>query len=123
MATKKFADFATEPTELTPTQDMLFEMANVYPEDSGLPFTVWISSQGEDQLQHGPRVKVAEGRRPVFIASVSVEPPVQIVAGHLTDKQLGLVAEWIDLNRDTILKHWRNEISSKTALNLLKPIG
>jgi hypothetical protein len=109
--------------ELVPTEDMLFEMANIYPEDTGLPFTVWINSQGEDQSQHAARVKVSEGRRPVFMTSVSVESPVQVVAGHLDDKQLRLVSEWIDLNRDTILKHWRNEMSSKRVANLLKPIG
>jgi hypothetical protein len=34
-----------------------------------------------------------------------------------------LVSEWIDLNRDIILKHWRYEIDSKTALNLLKRVS
>jgi hypothetical protein len=120
---KRFTDFASEPRELAPTQDMLFEMSNICPENSGLPFTVWISTQGDDQAQHAARVKIAEGRRPVFVASVSVESPVQVVAGHLSEKQLRLVAEWIDLNRDTILKHWRNEIDAVTASNLLKSIG
>jgi hypothetical protein len=115
-------DFS-ERTELVPTQDALFLMANIYPEHTGLPFTVWIQSHGEDQLQQAARVKVAEGRRPVFMASVSVESPVQVLAGHLDDAQLRLVSEWIDLNLDIILKHWRNEMSSKQALNLLKRIG
>jgi hypothetical protein len=118
---ERFTDFASEYTEVAPTQDTLFEMSNVYPEDSGLPFTVWIGAHGEEQ-QHAARVKVSESRRPVFVASVSVGPPVQVVAGHLGEKQVRLIAEWIDLNRDTILKYWRNEISTKTAMNLLKPI-
>jgi hypothetical protein len=102
---------------------MLFEMSNIYPEHTGRPFTVWINSQGEDPSSpHPARVKVAEGRRPVFMASVSVVTPVQVVAGHLSDTQLRLVTKWIDLNRDIILKHWRHEIDS-TALNLLKPVG
>ena len=116
---KRFTGFS-EQTELVPTSDMLFEMSNFYPEDTGLPFTVWINSQG---LQHAARVKVSEGHRPIFIASVSVESPVQVLAGHLDDKQLRLVSEWIDFNRDTILKHWRNEMDSAQVANLLKPIG
>jgi hypothetical protein len=107
----------------TPTQDALFLMSNFYPEDTGLPFTVWIHSQGEDELQYAARVKVSEGRRPIFIASVSVESPVQVLAGHLDDKQLRWVSEWIAQNRDTILKHWRNEIDSAQVANLLKTIG
>jgi hypothetical protein len=120
---KRFTDFS-EQTELVPTDDMLFEMSNIYPEGTGLPFTVWMNSQGEDPSSpHPARVKVAEGRRPVFVASVSVESPIQVVAGYLNDKQLHLVSEWIDLNRDIILKHWRYEIDSKTALNLLKRVS
>ena len=87
----------------------LFEMANVRPEISGLPFIVWVSEKGS--ARQDVRVKVSPGPRVrEFIASVSVRPTVEVVAGELGDKELDLVRRWIDLNRDVIIRFWDGEI-------------
>jgi len=87
----------------------LFEMANVRPEFSGLPFIVWISERGN--ARHDVRVKVSPGPRVrEFVASVSVRPTVEVVAGELDAKDFDLVARWIDLNRDVIVKFWDGDI-------------
>jgi hypothetical protein len=60
------------------TDEGLFEMANVRPEISGLPFIVWTSERGtarHDVRVHDVRVKVSPGPRArEFVASVSVRP-------------------------------------------------
>jgi hypothetical protein len=87
----------------------LFEMANVRPEISGLPFIVWISEKG--QARHDVRVKVSPGPRArEFVASVTVRPDVEVVAGTLSGRDLELVRAWIELNRDVIVKFWEGEI-------------
>lgn len=87
----------------------LFEMANVRPEISGLPFIVWISEKG--QARHDVRVKVSPGPRVrEFTASVSVRPDVQVVAGALAPRDLELVRAWVELNRDVIVKFWDGDI-------------
>jgi hypothetical protein len=87
----------------------LFEMANVRPEISGLPFIVWISERGS--ARHDVRVKVSPGPRVrEFAASVSVRPTVEVVAGELSPRDLELVTAWIDLNRDVIVKFWDGDI-------------
>jgi hypothetical protein len=98
-----------------------FAMSNLFPEDTGLPFVVWISTGLG--LRHGPRVKVAlaKGDMPDRAVSVSIAPVPEVVAdGHLRPSDLTLVTRWIGLNADVLLAHWRNEISARQALAQLR---
>jgi hypothetical protein len=97
-------------------------MANVHPRRSGLPFVVYIS---EKQGRHDARVKVAEGTRaPPFVASVSVRPEIEIVAGELSAGDFDLVRRWIELNRDVIIGYWDRTIEDTAeALDALKTIS
>jgi len=99
----------------------LYLMSSVQPEDSGLPFVVYIS---ERQGQHDVRVKVAAGpKAPPFVASVSVRPEIEVVAGQLSARDLNLVRQGVELNRDIIIDHWEGRMpSSRAALNALRPI-
>lgn len=111
-------------TSVTTAQDQdedLYLMSNVQPEESGLPFVVYIS---EKQGHHDVRVKVAAGpKAPPFVASVSLRPNVEVVAGELSNRELDLVRRWIDLNRDVIIAHWDGKMpSSRAVLNALKPL-
>jgi hypothetical protein len=90
-----------------------FTMVNVRPELSGLPFIVWISEKGG--ARHDVRVKVSPGPRVrEFVATVSVRPKVELIAGDLATTDFDRVRAWIDLNRDTgtaisstPMKRWR----------------
>jgi hypothetical protein len=99
----------------------LYLMSNVQPDESGLPFVVYIS---ERQGAHDVRVKVAAGpKAPPFVASVSVRPTVDLVAGQLANRDLELVRQWIELNRDVIIDHWEGKMpSSRAVLNALRPL-
>ncbi|HYD89635.1 MAG TPA: DUF4160 domain-containing protein [Vitreimonas sp.] len=93
-------------------------MSNVQPSESGLPFVVYIS---EKQGRHDVRVKV--GKPPNFVAAVSVRPSVELLAGDLSNRDLELVRQWIELNRDIIVAHWEGKMpSSRDVLNALKPL-
>ncbi len=93
-------------------------MATVHPKRTGLPFVVWISVK---QGQQDVRVKV--GRPPDFDASVSVRPDVRVLSGQLTSHHLGLVRQWIELNRDVIIANWNGEFDdSADAIEALKPL-
>lgn len=99
-------------------------MANVRPEISGLPFIVWIFEKG--QARHDVRVKVSPGPRVrKFVASVSVRPDVEVVAGELPSRDLELVRAWIELNRDVIVRFWDGDIlytdEALAALRKLPP--
>ncbi len=100
----------------------LFEMANVRPEASGLPFIVWISEKG--RARHDVRVKVSPGARVrEFVASVSVRPSVEVVAGALPERDLELLRAWIDINREVIVRYWDGDIVyTEDALAVLKAL-
>lgn len=107
---------------LTEDQD-LFEMVNIRPELSGLPFIVWIPEKGG--ARHDVRVKVSPGPRVrEFAATVSVRPQIEVIAGELSTENLRALREWIDLNRDTIVKYWNGEILyTDEAPAALKPLA
>lgn len=99
-----------------------YEMANIRPEKSGLPFIVYISEKGTSR--HSARVKVARGARASeFTASVSVAPKVEVLAGELTSGELVALKRWIELNRDVILGYWEGSIPyTEDALAAIKAL-
>ena len=100
----------------------LFEMVNIRPELSGLPFIVWISERGG--ARHDVRVNVSPGPRVRdFSATLSVRPRVEVLAGDMSARDLELVRAWIELNRDAIIKYWIGEILyTDEALAALKKL-
>lgn len=102
----------------------LFEIANLSPKRTGLPFVVWISSKAG--APHDVRVKVSKGPKvPASeLISVAVRPDIHVVGGGtMTAHDLDLLRKWITLNRDVILKYWDGEIEyTEDAMAALKPL-
>jgi hypothetical protein len=91
------------------TREGTYDMVNVRPELSGLPFIVWISEKGRSR--HDVRVKIAPGPRVRdFVASLSVRPDIAIMAGALSNADFELARRWIALNRDAIIRFWDGDI-------------
>lgn len=103
-------------------QANFYDMANLFPRHTGLPFVVWISSRGG--AKHDVRVKVAPGpkARPDEMITVGLRPDVHVVEGTLSSRDLALVARWIEINRDVLLRYWEEEIDTVDALGELKLI-
>jgi hypothetical protein len=102
--------------------DTLFEMANLFPKHTGLPFVVWISTgQG---IQHDVRVKVSLGPRaiPSRMISVALRPTVHVVEGNLSAEDLALLRQWIELNEAVILRYWEGEIDTIDAMKAIVPL-
>lgn len=101
----------------------LYLMASLFPEDTGLPFVVWISTKGG--ARHDVRVKVSQSANavPQDMISVAVRPQIKIV-GNATIKgsHWKLLQQWIELNREILIRHRDGEISSKAALAEIRPV-
>jgi hypothetical protein len=99
-----------------------FEMSNLFPKHTGLPFTVWISVKGG--ARHDVRVKVSRTSRanPEDMVSVAIRPRVRVVEGELDAKELALLSSWIELNRDALIAYWNGEIDTRDALDALQRI-
>ena len=107
----------------TVERENFFDRANLFPKHTGLPFVVWILSRGG--AEHDARVKVAPGvkARPEEMVSVGLRPTVHVVEGALPARDLEAVTAWIELNRDTLLKYWEEEIDTVDALQQLKMVA
>ena len=105
-------------------EDELFEMANLYPRDTGLPMTVWVSPRG--MAQHDAQVKVCRTHRdrmdPRDTASVGVRPAPRLLAGDLDAGDLKLVSAWIALNADVLIGYWDGTLSTVEMARGLKTL-
>ncbi len=104
----------------------LYEMANLYPRETGLAGTVWVSPRG--RARRAARIKVCrldgDGIVPSNTASVRIQPQPKLVEGELPAEWFEPVARWITLNRDALLDYWNGTIGTtelSTRLAKLKP--
>jgi len=100
------------------------EMANLFPEDTGLPVTVWVNPRG--RARHAARVKVCgvAGNTMVpgdtAVMSVAAEPA--IVAGTLRPDYAKPVAQWISRNQEALLDYWSGSIGTGALMRRLKKL-
>jgi len=101
----------------------LYEMANISPEDTGLPVTVFCSPKG--RAKHECRVKVSNIKGGINEHDVfSIVLKDLSVVGHcrLSSDDLESVKWWIERNRYVILDYWKERINTKKFVNGIKPI-
>ena len=107
-----------------PEGDGFFEMANLSPKRTGLPFVVWISPKAG--APHDVRVKVSKGPKvhPSDLISVAIRPDVHVVSGgNMAPHDLALLKKWIEANYDVIVRYWDGDIEyTEDAIAALKPI-
>ena len=120
-----------EYMKLNEIRQDLFEMSNLTKDETNLAMTVWVSVKLHSS---GPRIKVnfdaslSFNEKNNFSVSISDNPCV--VAGgtekNIIDKvgsrKLEDVYDWVKLNKDTLEKYWKFEISTKEMLNRIKAL-
>jgi len=103
-------------------RDDLFEMANLFPEDTGLPVTVWVSPRG--RARHAARIKVSRvaGNRmvPSNTVVVRLEPAPALITGKLAPHYLEPVLRWAAENREVLLQYWNGQIGTGALIGGLK---
>ncbi len=100
-----------------------FDMADLRPEQTGLPFVVFISQRGG--VRHDVRIKLAraaKARRSEML-TVAVRPVPRLIRGKLNSGEFDLVRRWIELNQHVLTDYWDVVIEyTEDALNAVKPI-
>jgi hypothetical protein len=110
---------ASEETEGQAT----FDMANLRPERTGLPFVVFISQRGG--ARHDVRIKLARSARvrPSEMLTVALRPRPRLIRGEMNASEFDLLRRWIELNRDVLIGYWNGDIEyTEDALAAIKPI-
>jgi hypothetical protein len=105
-------------------ESFVVHMANLYPEDTGLPVQIWIGKIGG---HHGPRIKVSNipGKSPQldgFVMSISEEPRVLTPQTcKLKQRDIDDISDWIKLNYDELFKAYKQfETDNQEVLYTLK---
>ena len=128
MVTKKIAQSGPSPKKIV-ARFMLEAMSNLRTRATGVEdATVWVSA-GEfagAQSQLGPRIKVIPGTKItkdglVEAASVTLTVPPKVL-GELQGRLKKQVIDFVNLNREILLKYWRNEIDTQEMLEGLTRI-
>jgi hypothetical protein len=96
-----------------------YEMANLFPKHTGLPFVVWISVHA--RARHDVRVKVSTNAKaiPGNMATVGIRPGVRVLEGAMDSRSLKLLRDWVSLNRQTLISYWEGEIDTVEAMAAL----
>lgn len=100
-------------------------MANLFPQTTGLPMTVWVSPRGN--ARHDVRVKAnrthGNQMNPGDTAVIGVRPSLHLVAGDLPPDDAKAVFRWVELNTPALVSYWDGEIDTIQLGQLLKPLG
>lgn len=99
----------------------LMEMANLEKSESGLPYNIWIDSQGKfrNVPHNSPRIKVDITGNYDTLVPVSIDrvAPVNLSDNpHIKIPKFRKVSKWIIDNYDTLIKHWNKELTDLQAL-------
>lgn len=112
------------------SNQILYEMANVSSEESGLPVNIQIDEQGKYRKNKHtfPRLKIQNdyGSRPNSsnLIPVSIESSPKVPAGKLDikNKDFKIIQKFIKINLDLLLQHWEGIIGTqKLMINLKTP--
>ena len=118
--------FRATRTDLPEPEDAadLFEMANLYPQTTGLPMTVWVSARGH--ARHDVRVKVCltPGDRMDAdnTAAVAVRPSPHLLHGALPAASLAPVLEWVARNAPVLVDYWEGAIDTGGLIGRLQRV-
>lgn len=99
-----------------------YEMADLRPESTGLPFVVWISQRAG--ARHDARVKVAHSPKlkdPSDLGSYALRPFRHVDGPGLSSAEEDLLRRWLELNQKTLVGFWDGSIEyTEDVLKLLK---
>ena len=100
-------------------------MANLYPRDTSLPMTVWVSPRGN--ARHDARIKVCRAHGDHMdlsnTAVVAIRPVPRIVHGPLAQSDFLPVAAWIGVNFDALIGYWDGTLSTVEFVKRLRKGG
>jgi hypothetical protein len=105
----KLEEILSLDEQKTLVESTFFEMANWYPNDTGLNYVIWF---GEVGGQHGPRIKVSNikgtfAKHDNFVMSISKEP-VNLTPKFtkISSDDVDDIKDWIKLNYAILMKLW-----------------
>jgi hypothetical protein len=93
-----------------PPGQATYEMANLRPERTGLPFVVFISQRAG--ANHAVRVKVSQGARvhPHNMGVYAVKPFRHVAGPALSARDETALERWVEVNEPMLVAFWDGDI-------------
>ena len=112
-----------EEAAATETED-LFEMANLYPDTTGLPMTVWVSPRGNARHDVLVKVNTTHGNQMNIAntAVVGVRPAPHMITSLLSPVDAQAVFQWVAMNTDTLVEYCDGRIDTARMIWALKSL-
>jgi hypothetical protein len=106
-------------------EDDLFEMANFYPRDTGLPMTVWVSVKGNAWQDARIKVCMTPGDRMDAdnTAVVAIRPGPRLLHGDLSPRDVEAVKQWVVRNSNVLIDYWDGRASTVGLVRRLKKLA
>ena len=111
-------------------EDLLYEMANISHEDTGLSADIWADSEGKERnVSHrdSPRVKIKKNRKMI---PITIEEHPKVVAHTMSKKQKEKVYRnykdvftFVGKYYKIFLKHYNKEINDRQLFKELEDEG
>ena len=105
-------------------EDLLFEMAKVSKDDSGLKHELWLDNAGSLRINthNKPRLKIRANNNliPIIIDNVSPTIPNKVDKKQIKEiEDLKEIKQYIIDNYSILMYYWEQQISDKQVLNML----
>lgn len=106
-------------------QNKFYEMSNLTPDDTGLPFITWISPKSGKE-GHWARIKI-EYKGKQYSFSIDDNPEWKMkshIKNPFNSKEIKLIKQFIKQNKELLLDYWNSEgsMSMKVVFSKLKRI-
>jgi hypothetical protein len=99
----------------------LYEMSNIFPEESGVPYVIWVSTKSGKE-KHGPRVKVDIDGVSYTLMILSNEEIKWVSEPNIFGKAKKKIIDFVSKNKQPILDHWNGLTSSGQFSKSLKKV-
>jgi hypothetical protein len=100
-----------------------FDMANLRPERTGLPFVIFVSQRGG--TRHDVRIKLARSPRvrSSEMITIAIRPTPRVIRGQVSAHEFEQVRRWLELNADILVDYWNGVIEyTEDVIDTLKPL-
>jgi hypothetical protein len=106
-----------------PEGQVTFEMANLRPRTTNLPFVVWVSQRAG--AKHDVRVKVAHSAKVIAsqLGVYAVSPFAHVGGPGLDPNEERLLRDWIEKNRAVLIDFWNADIEyTEDLIEKIQPV-
>lgn len=109
---------------LNEANEILFEMANIHPEETGIKAMLYSTFNGKSKFKHGPRVKIETknyGLISILLPDLSLDKKYNLKTMQNEDRKIiNQAIKYLKGKENIFLAHWNGQIRDDQLHDILK---